>query len=332
MRRLDFITFLKGFSIFTIVIFHYFQYLKISPKINQVINFGGTGIHLFLLLSGFGLWYSYLNKPIKFIDFIKRRFGKIYIPYVSIVIISALISLLIPIFDNSWYALFGHLLFYKMFDNNIIGSYGYQLWFISTIIQFYLIFYILIYLKKKLKDGWFIGLGFAISLGWSVLIIILGKESLRNWNSFMFQYLWEFMLGILIADYLYNGKLKTNYNTYFIAGISIISIFLYALFALKFGQVGKVLNDIPALLGYSGFAILIYKLNWKFINNFFLFTGKIAFSVYLLHILFLLILKNIFIIPPSYKFIIVVLSLILTYLASFYYDKVINYLYKLLKI
>ena len=93
MKRLDIITFLRGFSIFSIVIFHYFQYLNVSPMVNKAINFGGTGIHLFLLLSGFGLWYSYLNKPLKFMDFLKRRFGKIYFPYITIVLISALISL-----------------------------------------------------------------------------------------------------------------------------------------------------------------------------------------------------------------------------------------------
>lgn len=329
MKRLDIITFLRGFSIFSIVIFHYFQYLNVSPMVNKAINFGGTGIHLFLLLSGFGLWYSYLNKPLKFMDFLKRRFGKIYFPYITIVLISALISLFLPIFENSWYALFGHILFYKMFDSTIIGSYGYQLWFISTIIQFYFIFYLLIYLKKKQNDGWFLALGFIVSISWSVFIILIGKDDLRSWNSCMFQYLWEFMLGMLIADRLKKDNLKINLNLYLLATISILSIILYAAMALKFGQVGKVLNDLPALIGYSGFAILIFKLNIKPINKFFIFTGELAFSVYLLHFLILFIFVKSISIP---KPLIVTLALLFTYLGSIYYDKAINLLYKVMKI
>ena len=52
---------------------------------------GGSGVHVFLLCSGFGLYYSYLKKNVNSTQFIKRRFLKIYIPYIIVVLVSAMI-------------------------------------------------------------------------------------------------------------------------------------------------------------------------------------------------------------------------------------------------
>lgn len=48
-----------------------------------------------------------------------------------------------------------------------MGSYGYPLWFISMIIQFYLCFYLIVWLKQKMSDDWFLGLVFLLSIGWA---------------------------------------------------------------------------------------------------------------------------------------------------------------------
>jgi peptidoglycan/LPS O-acetylase OafA/YrhL len=63
MKRFTIIEFLKGFSIFTIVIYHYLTRIKLPDACIKIIYSGGTGVHLFILLSGLGLYLSYLNKP-----------------------------------------------------------------------------------------------------------------------------------------------------------------------------------------------------------------------------------------------------------------------------
>lgn len=332
MERLQLVTFLKGFSIFTIVFYHYFQYLNLSPEVNQVIQVGGSGIHLFLLLSGFGLYVSYMRKPLGFFPFIRRRLGKIYIPYIAVVFVTAMISLLVPIFDFSWNALLGHVFLYKMFDSGLDVSFGFQLWFVSTIIQFYFIFRLLVYLKHRVGNHWFLAVGFCISLLWNILIVVLGKESLRSWNSAMFQYLWEFALGMVIADWYRVGKLPTRLNRWFVLLISGSSFILYALMALKLGQVGKIFNDYPALLAYSGLALLTYSINSRHVHRFFVFTGEIAFPLYLLHILVLFLLKPLVILPGMTPISVVIFSLIITYVVSVYYDRLINRLYIVLKL
>lgn len=98
-----------------------------------------------------------------------------------------------------------HLLLYKMFSMELDTSLCYPYWFISTIVQFYL-FWPLIVKVFRLRWGWQFLL--AISLLWSTLVGVLGYEDNRPWGSFFLQYLWEFGLGMRIADRIYQGRGK----------------------------------------------------------------------------------------------------------------------------
>ncbi len=59
------------------------------------------------------------------------------------------------------------LFLYKMFDNDLIGTYGYQLWFISTIIQFYLLFPLIRPVKGTDSGESFLLAGLLISWAWA---------------------------------------------------------------------------------------------------------------------------------------------------------------------
>lgn len=325
MRRLPIIEFLKGYSIFTIIIFHYLQHFNLQRPYDQFIFFGGTGVHLFILLSGFGLYLSYLNRPLPYPAYLKKRTSKIYFPYIAVVIVSALISLIVPIYDNSLYALGGHVFLYKMFDESIMGSYGYPLWFISTILQFYLVFYILALLAKRLGNTGFLALCFVLSLAWTFAVLALGKESERIWNSFFLRYLWEFALGMVIASAL----LKNHYNFPFKASsawllvIGVLNCALYAFLAMKGGAVGKLINDIPALIGYSSIAVWVYQVNVSVVNRFFLFTGRISYPLYLLHFLILLLALRLTATVPLAAALL--LALIATYVAAFWFQQLISH-------
>lgn len=136
-KRLPVIDFLRGYSIFTIVLMHLVQSYTLPSWMMKVASFGGAGVHVFILCSGFGLYLSYLNKPLSYRDFLWKRFGRIYWPMAIVCIVTALWMLyqgkevLIP--------LLGNLLLFKMFVPSLESSMGYQMWFISTIIQFYLV-------------------------------------------------------------------------------------------------------------------------------------------------------------------------------------------------
>ena len=325
MKRFDLIDFLKGYAIFTIVIYHLLNSLNYSGFFNKAIQFGGTGVHAFLLVSGFGLYLSFLQKPLAYGAFLKCRLSKVYIPYIIVVLFSALLTQFIPLFKSSWYALGGHIFLYKMFDNSIIGSYGGHLWFISTIIQFYLVFHVLAWMKKRTSNKIFLLLGLIISIAWGIFISLLGKSELRSWNSFFLQYLWEFMLGMIIAHLVATNKLKFSFKNWHFLLLALICIPLYALLALKAGSIGKIFNDIPALIGYLAIAIFIYKLNISLINKFFLHSAGISYAFFLIHILINTLIINL---SKSAHLPVTLLTITLSFLTSYAFAHIYNYLIK----
>lgn len=324
MRRLHIIDFLKGYAIFTIIVFHYLQTLKLPRPFNQLIFFGGTGVHLFILLSGFGLYLSYLNRPLPYGAFLKKRTGKIYIPYILVILISAFISLFIPVYDNSLYALGGHVFLYKMFDESIMGSYGYPLWFISTILQFYVVFHLLVQGAQRLTNIQFLLICLGVSLAWTFLVLSIGKESERVWNSFFLRYLWEFALGMIVASQLRKNHYQLPFviKPVYILLIGIGNCALYAVLALEGGAIGKMINDVPALIGYSCIAVWVYQLGIGGLTRFFTFTGSISYSLYLLH--FLILLMSLLLLKNLPLPLTLLVSLAATYSAAVYFEKAVT--------
>ena len=332
MKKLDIVDFLKGFSMLTIVLYHYLNKLDLPPYLLTASRFGGTGVHLFVFISGFGLYLSHQRKPINYIAFLKRRLSKVYLPYIIIVLISALLALVLPIYESSLYALGGHLLFYKMFDESIVGSYGYPLWFISMILQFYLAFPLIVWLKKVFTEKYFLIACIIISLGWSVLVFYLGKESLRVWNSFFLQYLWEFALGFIAATWLKNKdyQLELNIRPWQSFTLGTFACAIYSLAALKGGDQAMLFNDIPAFFGYTLLAIWLYQIANNKIRGFFLFTGNISYSLYLLHVLCLMIALQF---EESVNlFALLGISLITSYILANYYQKLVIRIYRFIGI
>lgn len=278
-KKLNIVDFLRGFSIFTIVIMHLLQQYPISPLLMKASSLCGAGVHVFILCSGFGLYLSYLRKPISYKNFLQRRFLKIYIPYLFIILLSAII----PFYNTSsekWIELLSHVLLFKMFIEEWECSYGGQFWFISTIIQFYLFWPIII--KLFYKGG--IILSLFISLTWATFIVYWELSEYRIWNSFFLQYLWEFVLGMWLAKYFNKNSILTLPSYKYLTPICIISLIIYGLTGY-YGGLLKSYNDIPSLLGYLSIALIIYKISIKSINHFFIFTNKVSYEWYLIHYL-----------------------------------------------
>lgn len=279
-QRLEIVDFLRGFSIFTIVIMHLLQMYPISPILMKASSFGGAGVHVFILCSGFGLYLSYLNKPLSYGQFLRRRFLKVYIPYIIIILFSAII----PFYNTSpekWLQLLSHLFLYKMFVESYECSYGIQFWFVSTIIQFYIFWPFVLRLFKR--GGVYLAL--FISLIWSSIIGICDLSDERILNSFFLQYLWEFILGMKIASFYKNNPQKFHIPTYkWLIPISIIGLVLTGITGFM-GGIFKSYNDLPSLFGYMSLAIILYKVAIKSVNYFFIFTNKISYEWYLVHML-----------------------------------------------
>jgi peptidoglycan/LPS O-acetylase OafA/YrhL len=327
-KKIEVIDFLKGYSMLSIVIYHIGQQLIFPGVVGHMIDFGGTGVHTFIFVSGFGLYLSHLRRPLPFVAFLKKRFAKIYVPYVVTVIVSALIALAVPIYPVSAFAFFGHVFLYKMFFADIMGSYGYQLWFMSTIIQLYFLFLPLAWMKERMKDGAFFLAGLAVSIGWGILVVAMGDASLRNYNGAFLLYVWEFMLGMLLAGKLYrDGYEFWNLGVLCLVLLSIGGIACYGVMALEFGAYGRLLNDVPALVGYTCLSILIYRLGIGLLNRFVLFASKFSYALFLVHILVLqLIVLLAGRLGIAYTWVLGVGTLVVCLVAGFWADKFFSWL------
>ncbi len=322
--RLELIDFLKGFSIMTIVLMHLIQgYIgKIPGFIDTAATFGGSGVHVFFLCSGLGLYISYSKHNVGYINFIKRRITKIYIPYIIVVIISALLPYM---FSGSqpWGAVCSHIFLYKMFSPDYIGSFGNHFWFISTILQFYFVFIPIYKLQKRLNRNFvFFIISLFISVVWWFFVAILGLQEERVFNSFFLQYLWEFVLGMIIAEYLSKGN-RINIRTSIVALMAFIGTGLMGIMAIGAGWL-KVFNDIPALIGYTSIALLVYILGGKASVQFGKIISKISYEWYLVHIL---IFKSIVQIPAKGTGMLIargVGAFILSVIAAIIYSKLLK--------
>lgn len=147
MQRDIFINFARGFSILTIVLYHYLGLIPLPNLVAKAATLGGSGVHIFLFVSGYGLSLSaYKGWWI----FIKRKFIKVLLPYYIGISLIFIINLYFHIYKEGIDELLSHLFLYKMFFNGYTRSFGGQFWFISTIIQLYLAFPLLLWLYGKI--------------------------------------------------------------------------------------------------------------------------------------------------------------------------------------
>ncbi|MDX8405085.1 MAG: acyltransferase, partial [Mariprofundus sp.] len=176
--------FAKGFAILSIVLMHY-----CTPYVegvwSKIIMLGGTGVHLFFVISGFGLGLSLYRLGV--LAFYRKRFTKVLLPYYLAIITIFTVNLFYPVYpSDSWYALGGHLFLYKMFDETIENSFGLHFWFISTIVQFYIIFPLLLMDKTSALQRFHTVINPATEVAESNAP---GSGGLETWKIFKMKYL-----------------------------------------------------------------------------------------------------------------------------------------------
>ena len=289
MKQLDIINFLRGYSIFTIVLMHLLQSYPIPSGLMKASSFGGAGVHVFILCSGFGLYLSYLNKPLSYQAFLKKRFGRIYWPMAIVCLVTSCWMLfqgqevLMPLLSN--------LFLFKMFVPELESSMGGQMWFISTIIQFYITWPLIVKLININRWGYWIAL--FISLSWATIVDILGLSEERVWNSFFLQYLWEFCLGMKLAELYRERPSSLNIPKWrYLVPTCVTAMAMTGIMGWA-GFPWKLYNDIPSLIGYTSLALIIYKAGIGIINRFFCHTNRFSYEWYLVHILVFQVVKHV---------------------------------------
>ncbi|MEL6925276.1 MAG: acyltransferase, partial [Bacteroidota bacterium] len=288
-------------------------------------EFGGSGVHLFFMLSGFGLLMS---KKQTLINFYKRRFTKVYLPYFLVLTICLLTNFLIPIYPNDGVeAYLAGIFLYQMFYEGFMEAFGGHFWFISAIIQFYLLFPLISWCHQKLGDRIFLLISTLISIAYWCLLYGMGYMDIRNWAGSFLQFLWVFSFGMVMASQYRQRQFKFwDYPMHYYILIAIVSISIAAVSILKLGLVGKAFNDIPVFFGYTALCVIAYKLILQSaprLIHFFEKTGDYSYSIYLTHALVItLALYSLEVASIDRNFWIVLSIVPIILLASWIYEKI----------
>ena len=144
---------------------------------------------------------------------------------------------------------------------------GRQMWFISTIIQFYIVCPLIVKLININRGGGY-WIALFISLLWETIVGIMGLSEERVWNSFFLQYLWEFCLGMKLTEiYRKNPTTLSVLKWKYLLPACLIAMALTGVMGWA-GFPWRLYNDIPSLIGYTSLALIVYKAAQDYLNVF----------------------------------------------------------------
>ena len=166
--------------------------------------FGHYGVQLFIFLSAYGLTKRYSSERIRYVDFLKTRFSKIYLSFVICVVVYICLGFLKSGLLTDEKVLFWDSLLWKLLlVSNFIPGEAMQpvgpWWFLPFILQFYLVFPLMLLAYKRM------GVLFLLLLSLSALILVwvVNPGLIRiglNLNYMVVGQLPIFCLGIYFAD------------------------------------------------------------------------------------------------------------------------------------
>ena len=276
---------LMGLSMLSIILFHYCEDCCTDQyHYNAVIRFfhtyfGSSAVDIFLLLSGFGLYYSAKrNRDFSFRHYYVHRLAKVLVPY-FIVAIPALIWRDVIIESRSFFYAIGDLFFAYFF---ISGRRFY--WYILAISICYIMFPYFFNIIDSASDDITAQMRTILMYCLSSLICLLFylflKDSYDKLEALMLR-IFPFIFGV------YLGRLGFQHNpiklqTYLFASLSIPIMFLRKgapIFMVRnmqfFLSLFVTMLVILAFYVFHGFGKIGSALNW---------IGKYTLEIYLCHV------------------------------------------------
>lgn len=286
--RIEFLDFGRGLAILGIVLYHYTDWMTTGAAA-QALSLAGSGVHVFILLSGFGMTLSrFAETPRRFYA---RRFARVCVPYYLFVTFVFLANQLHAYYPgDGMYAYLGHIFWYKMFDSAIIGSFGEHLWFLSPLLVLYLLFPLLNRALARVGGFRLVLVALLVSSAWWVLVIATDRVADPAYRRFFLQFIWEFCLGMAMGQ-AYRDRGIEFWRTRVSHVVLAAGAGLAVMAALvEFGGVaGRFLNDVPALVGYTALIVLLYRAGSALFPRVVAVVsalGTMSLELYLVHMFF----------------------------------------------
>jgi peptidoglycan/LPS O-acetylase OafA/YrhL len=253
---------LRGLAVGCVVIHHWFGFNPCHSS-SQIVCDGlkfirsvtGTAVHLFFVLSGYGLAVSCLRTgDSSWKGWVKRRIGKILIPYWIIVSATFFLAVLLQWVPNqeknsslTWLSFISYITFTRNcyqpgWDFNI------SLWFMPVIVGLYCLFPFLIVILKRFGVLALLAASLLIMYGSITSYLLLGYEVLHQ-NALPVFFLGEFSLGILLAHVLLS---RANFLQILLSWkVFVLGICCYygSYLMTRYWQNGPDFNDLLTVVG-----------------------------------------------------------------------------------
>ena len=282
--------------------------------LNIFFLLGYQGVHIFFILSGFGLAYSRILKPDEsWSIFMRKKISRLYPTYWILLAISVIIPRLRA---DLFYGHFDWWLFWRswiILDKAIPFS-----WFMFPLIQFYLCFFLIFKYLQKFSIKQFLFTSFVIKVIYTFLVLILGFNNnvfspivgdLSYPGYLAISRLFEFCLGMAMAKvYASNPTLLINYLTKPVTiAIAIIFEILGIMGSLTFLKGIKFLGVVlpfglsfcDAFIGF-GIFVIVFNICRKLINlsdlptRFLTGISHISYELYLTQFIGLIVIPKFF--------------------------------------
>lgn len=257
---------IKGFAIICIIFHHIVQKIS-NPGI--LMPFKGVGylfVSIFFFLSGYGLVISYMKKDNYLNNFFIKRLSKIYIPFVIVNSINLLMNTFILEIEYT-----AKEFIFNLTGINLMSS---AMWYLVSIIFWYIVFYIVL---KNLPKSKVSSVMFGVGICYFIICYCLGLS--KNWYDTAF----TFPMGVFVG--LNKDKIEKLISEQYIKILCLSSILFIITFILNYGRVDIGSIIIRAITSIT-FTILFLLLHVKIDvskNKFLIFIGSISFELYLIH-------------------------------------------------
>ncbi len=298
---------LRFIAVFIVIIYH----IRLNLLDTNIFQGGFIGVDIFFVISGY-LITSLIIEDIQknqfsVIGFFERRIRRI-IPLLTFVSLFFLLVSIVILRGNSLLELsntiFSSIFFFSNYffifnevqygvDSNSINPFLHT-WSLSIEEQYYIIFPLLILLLKKRLT--FLKVSILTIFLISLFLCINGFKNYPNINFFLFSSrIWEILLGSLIA-LIPTYKTKNELTSNLLTSIGIILILFSSFY---FNDIDENFPSLKNLIPTIGTALFIYFSNGnndlvsKFLSlKLFTFLGKISFSLYLIHMPVITLIRN----------------------------------------
>jgi peptidoglycan/LPS O-acetylase OafA/YrhL len=262
------------------------------------VEHGYLGVSLFLVLSGFCLFYPVTRKAdlgsarLDVATFFKRRARRILPPYYAALALFT-VGVLLPHSplhrDLPWYDLPLHLLMLHNLMPNTIESIDGAFWSLALEWQLYLIFPIFILIASRKGFGFLFAVAGIITIAWQIFAIhLLGSHSETTLSQVIYRALpgrlFEFGIGMFSAFAVARPKKLYSVIAAPLAAVLAIPTIYYL---IHHGTYGLLIDQIWGIIFGCCIILMARVPEQKFTGNIVLSPltkiGVFSYSIYLIH-------------------------------------------------